>query len=143
MDDGETFDAEDAEKWINLNSFMARLMERNLVHWTNFAIWNFRAALEEPPQPQVVMDCHVSVLGEWISHAGEGLYAKLSDEVSEDAARVTEPGILYSGKAGLSHERWKFWKERLTEIGEVVSEDVKPVAVAAVEKMTEIEAPKQ
>jgi hypothetical protein len=32
MDDGVTFDAEDAEKWINLNSFMARLMERDLVH---------------------------------------------------------------------------------------------------------------
>jgi hypothetical protein len=63
--------------------------------------------------------------------------------VSEDAARVTEPDTLYSGKAGLSHERWKFWKERLTEVREVVSEDVKPVAVAAVEKMTEIEAPKQ
>lgn len=62
MDDGETFDAEDAENWINLNSFMAWLMERNLVHWTNFAIWNFRAALEEPPQPQAVMDCHASVL---------------------------------------------------------------------------------
>lgn len=92
---------------------MARLMERNRVHWTNFAIWNFQAALEEPPQPQAVMDCHVSVLGECILNAGEGLYVKLGDEVSEDAARVTEPGSLYPGKARLSHERWRFWKERL------------------------------
>lgn len=86
------------------------------------------------------MNCDVAVAAEWILQGGEALHRGISEEVTEDEARSTKPGILYPGKAGLCRERWEFWKARFLEVSKQVDENIGKRAVCAAEKMKEIEA---
>lgn len=141
--DDETAVEEAAQKWINLNSFAARLLNSGLGKWTNFGIWELREGLEEPSQAKPVVNCRVAVAAEWILRAGEGLFAQLSEkDLSDDDARITQGGTLYDGKAGLCRARWEFWKMRFAEVSKQVDKDVAERAISAAEKMAEIEQEK-
>lgn len=120
---------------------MARIVGKELLSWDTLIIWMLRDALEDDlPQEQIVRDCYISVVNEWITHAGATIYGQLSDqELSEQQKRVTKGGKLYHGKVGLCAERWKFWKERASEVSKFVSEDLQAVALAVAERMGEIE----
>lgn len=120
---------------------MARIVGKDLLSWDTLIIWMLRDALEDDiPQEQIVRDCYVSVVNEWITHAGQTIYRQLSEkELSEQQKRVTKGGKLYHGKAGLCTERWEFWKQRLAEISKLVSRELQPVAWAAADRMGQIE----
>ena len=130
-----------AQKWINLNSFAARILGHGLEHWDSYAIWELRAALEEPTKAKSIMNCEVAAAAEWILHAEERLTGMFHEDVGPVVARETEPGALYQGKAGLCRARWAFWKMRFAEIGnsKQVDEDVGEVALRAAQKMRTVE----
>ena len=120
---------------------MARIVGKELLIWDTLIIWMLRNALEdELPQEQIVRDCYISVVNEWITHAGRTIFRQLSDkEMSEQQKRVTKGGKLYHGNLGLCAERWRFWKQRLSEINKDVSKELQPVALAVADRMDEIE----
>lgn len=120
---------------------MARIVGQELLSWDTLIIWMLRDALEDDlPQEQIVRDCYISVVSEWITHAGQTIYRQLSDkELSDQQKRVTKGGKLYHGKAGLCAERWEFWKQRVKEISSLVSTELQPVALDAAQRMGEIE----
>lgn len=120
---------------------MARIVGKELLSWDTLIIWMLRDALEDDlPQEQIVRDCYISVVSEWITHAGQTIYRQLSDkELSEQQKRVTRGGKLYHGKLGLCAERWGFWKQRVGEISKDVSKELQPVALAVADRMDDIE----
>lgn len=88
---------------------------------------------------QQIMDCRVTAAAQWIFQAGDELFRSISEDISEDDARVTKPGALYQGRAGLCSERWQFWKRRFSEISGQLSEETQKVATSAAEMMAKIE----
>lgn len=137
--DGNSPDGEKAQKWLNLNSFAARVLNKRLVKWTNFAIWGLRGALEEPSQSKPIMNHNLMTASEWILQGGEELFRQLSEDLAAEEDRSTQPGSLFTAKAGLRRERWNFWKKRFSEVSEQVDENVRERVRRAVEKMGKLE----
>ena len=138
--DGEAPNEESARKWISLNSFAARVLNKDLADWTDFAVWQLRSSLEEPVRAGAVADCDVAAAAEWILRGGEGLFARLEEgDLADDEARRTKPGSLYRGKAGLCRARWEFWKGRFGDVGDEVDEETGRRALLAAQRMKEIE----
>ena len=137
---GKAPDEDSARKWINLNSFAARLLGKDLPQWTNYAIWQLRSALEEPDQDKGALDCEVMAAAEWILQGGEELYKRFREDLDEAETRMTKPGSLYQGKAGLCRQRWDFWKQRFTDVSQQVSEGVGKQALLAADRMQTIES---
>ncbi len=80
--------------------------------WDIFAIWELREGLGEPTVAISIMNCNVIVATEWILQAGEHLFKRQYEVVTEDEVQVAKQGTLYQGKIGLPRERWDFWRER-------------------------------
>ncbi|KAJ5797738.1 uncharacterized protein N7503_007034 [Penicillium pulvis] len=131
----EVPEVQSAEKWANLNSFAARLFGESLAQWKNFAVWSLNAALEEEIQDQKILICNITVAREWITQAGERIFREANEHPSDKECRVMSAGSLYNGKAGLSFERWEFWKKRFREIGRLTSGDISKVCIAMADKM--------
>ena len=127
------------EKWVNLNSFAARLLGMNLPQWDNYAIWQLRSTLEEPSQRKEILNCEVSAAAQWMLQGGADLFKRLDGDLSDEETRMTKPGSLYDGRAGLCRERWDFWKKRFADVGEQVDSDPGQEANAAAQRMSEIE----
>ncbi|KAJ5998734.1 hypothetical protein N7451_006544 [Penicillium sp. IBT 35674x] len=132
---GEVPEVDSAEKWANLNSFAARLFGESLAQWKNFAVWSLNAALEEEIQDQKTLECNLVVAQEWITQAGERILREASEQPSDKECRVMSAGSLFKGKAGLSLERWEFWKVRFREIGRLTSGDISKICIAMANKM--------
>ena len=136
---GKIPDNDSVQKWINLTSFAARLLDKGFAQWTNFAIWALRAALEQPTSAGPIMNCDVTTATEWIFQGGEALFKLLKEDgLTEDEARSTRNGILYDGMPGLCRERWDFWKLRFSEVSEELDGDIRERAICAAETMEEI-----
>ncbi|KAJ5116128.1 hypothetical protein N7456_000476 [Penicillium angulare] len=137
---GDDYDEEIAESNLNLNSFMARLLEKNMVVGLEYPIWVFREALEEPYQRRLAMDSLVDMMNEWISHAGEVIYESInSPDLLKHVAKVTPPGSLYQGPPAISYDRWENWKEQLRSTVGSISTEKEPVLERILQRMTEIE----
>ena len=63
------------------------------------------------------------------------LFERIKGDWSEDFVRITRPGTLYKGKAGLRRERWEFWEMRFMEVSTQVDEDVGKRALRAAREM--------
>lgn len=119
--DGSETDATTVQEWISLNSFAARLYGTGTQDWVNFAIWELRSGLEEPPENRPnARDTRIATAHEWIVHAGKELFRKSQEVAKLDTMEKTalKPGSLFkSDKSGLSTERWIFWRERIGALG--------------------------
>ena len=70
MFDGSDRDNEAIREWISLNSFAARMFGTKLQSWDNFAIWELRSGLEEPPlSTPSAKETSLATACEWITHA--------------------------------------------------------------------------
>ncbi|KAF5857335.1 hypothetical protein ETB97_005950 [Aspergillus alliaceus] len=134
--EGRTPTIEEAQSWINLNSFAARLLKLNMTLWTVFAVWELREALEEPCEGSR-LDCNVRVAAQWITHGASSLYRKADKRIQDD--RVIANGSLYKGDNTLCFERWKFWKDRFGIIGGSAEGITKQMALEAKAKMESAE----
>lgn len=145
-------DAEDSyepfTRWINLNSFGARLFALGLLKCCPFGYWTMRISFEDdrPGTPSAdLLECRVEAAAQWIEHAakpffrsiarGSGTYSPI-----DMIMRRTGSWIFY-GHQARSRERWDFWKGQFQEIGsgDKVSDEVKQTALASVRKMEEVE----
>jgi hypothetical protein len=142
--DGSEQDAATIQEWISLNSFAARIYGASLQSWVNLGIWELRSGLEEPPEDRPnAKDTRIATAYEWIVHAGKELYANGQQVQKLDAMeqRALKPGsLLKMEAAGLSKERWRFWRERMGVLGAGAgSGAAKEKAQKAVDMMKEIE----
>ncbi|KAE8168208.1 hypothetical protein BDV40DRAFT_251517 [Aspergillus tamarii] len=127
---------EKIKEWINLNSFVARLVSLSLAPWIALAVWALRDALEEESVGRKA-DCDIAVAREWFKHGGPVLRQEtMATENKEE--RIMAGGSLYQGPAKLCPERWKFWKERLSQISDQGG-DVGQVASTAKTTMDQLE----
>lgn len=133
---GKIPDDQSVQKWINLTTFAARLLDKGFAQWTNFAVWALRAALEQPTSAGPIMNCDVTTATEWIFQSGEALFKRLNENtLTEAEARSMRNGILYHGKSGLCGERWDFWKLRFSEVSEELNGNIRERAISAAEMM--------
>ncbi|KAK6812549.1 hypothetical protein RU639_011692 [Aspergillus parasiticus] len=127
---------EQIKEWINLNSFVARLLSISLAPWTVLGVWALRDALEEESSGRKVK-CDIAVAKEWLQHGGPVLRQQtMAAENKEE--RIMAGGSLYQGPAKLCPERWNFWKERLSQIGDQGG-DVGKVASTTKKAMDQLE----
>ena len=86
-------------------------------------------------------DNRVAVASEWVIQSGPDLLRRclLSSVLDEAETRSYSAGALYAGHPGLCLERWGFWKRRLGEIRDKVSESAMRSVDEAVESMTAAE----
>ena len=140
-----TCQPDDITAWISLNSFAARLHGQSVHSCTNFAIWEFRTALEdEHPSStftQNKQDCMLATTSQWILHAGSVLYeeARNPSELSETQKRMYKTGKLCDAGPGMNLERWVFWRKRLEELGPKAGREVQEDVEEAVRKIKELE----
>jgi hypothetical protein len=127
---------EESSKWLGLNSFTARLHNESLVDATNLAMYELRTALEEEHPAREVANCKISVASEWIIKSGMKLYSEAP--LHKDERWMNPTGPLYDGEAGISRERWQFWKLRFSEVQNKVDKDVAEMAVCAMEKAEKV-----
>ncbi|KAI1081678.1 hypothetical protein F5B20DRAFT_534938 [Whalleya microplaca] len=159
--------ADKKQRFLNLQTYTARIAGLGLAPLESYAIWALTAALEgemtpirgAPDEvnsdPAAVEDVafKISVATTWILHAGGILYGR------DEEVRGTEGGPLwkldkkeaaklrrkYKGTQGLSPERWQLWKERFGVFrdSEKVDEGTRSLAAVAVDAMESIEKEKR
>ncbi|KAI0888247.1 uncharacterized protein GGS22DRAFT_198053 [Annulohypoxylon maeteangense] len=108
----------DMTEWENLNSFVARLTNKNFCPWLQLPIKELRNALECPQSRGAVMECRVLVATDWIIRCGDVLLHKLTGENADrHLALSLVTGPLCRNVPLLGVERWAFWSKRFQEIG--------------------------
>ncbi|RJE23919.1 hypothetical protein PHISCL_03735 [Aspergillus sclerotialis] len=130
---------ENAQKWINMNAFAARLLNIRRVSWTRFAVWAMRSALEEEStSPQLDWDIEAAVV--WLTYCGDVLFSQLMHRTKLRISPAGQhTGSLYDGEPTLDLQRWRFWKGRFAEIGERDDAEVGTIVRGAKGRMEEIE----
>ncbi|KAI0399278.1 hypothetical protein F4802DRAFT_54219 [Xylaria palmicola] len=101
-------------RWINLNSFVARLVSAypapDWWHMIKYAFWQLRVALEEPPGRGVAEEYRLLVACEWILHCDAFLYQVMSAETNAGGSEFEfRTGSLCAAPSA-STQRWNFWK---------------------------------
>jgi hypothetical protein len=124
--------------------FLAMLLNSNIISdldkFMNFPIWTLRGALEEDLyESKPFAKARIAAAAQWMKYASEVLLRESRSGQQEAYRGVTAPGELFSGLAGLSKERLKFWKRRFGEIaGRAQDERIRVVAGEA-EGMVKVE----
>ncbi|KAF4635581.1 hypothetical protein G7Y89_g2512 [Cudoniella acicularis] len=120
------------DKWLNINSFIAKLFGNHTGPLIMFAICELRNGLEGGKDKfftasKSVADNRVRVTCEWIVQGGWRLFREslLNSCDTEDTTHSNAfgGGSLFSGLCGHNIERWGFWKRRLTELCKEVDLD--------------------
>ena len=142
---------EGRQPWRNVNAYAARLTRDGSVNLKGYGIRALAGAFEgemvrahdhaHPSRvrsdftPGPELDCLVAVAADWISLCGPSLLDNDEDVAGGDG------GPAWDGKAGLSLERWQFWKQRFGEIGEhdKIDKQTRQIAKVAKDRMEEIE----
>lgn len=111
--------------------------------FTNFAIWGLRESLEEKSPSAESLNTHLAVAHEWITHAGKRIWeeGKAEKELDDHTQRMLQPGALYKeGKSGFHVERWQFWSQKLTELGQQTDDaELKKRNDKVIEQMKQLE----
>ncbi|KAL7624170.1 hypothetical protein AAE478_005727 [Parahypoxylon ruwenzoriense] len=81
--------SEEFSKWMNSNSFVARLTSTSFPPWLNLPIRQLRMALEEPPVKGAAMGCRVWPATAWIIHCEDPIFKDINskEELDENTAR--------------------------------------------------------
>jgi hypothetical protein len=120
-------DASSVTSWLSLNTFAARVLGAELQLWDNLAVWELRAALEEDESlSDSARKAQLATACEWIIHAGKYLFEKghKGEKLDESDRRSLQTGkLLADAEPGFSDARWKFWHERLVELGKGIDND--------------------
>lgn len=107
-------------------------------------------ALEKPPEVyRSSLICAVAAAAEWIILSGCFIFERLTElgtdgksgdrrGEGDESSRVSI-GPLFRGMAGLTMERWHFWKQRFGEVRKLLDAQVKKKAIKAQMSMKKIE----
>jgi len=114
-------DPENPAEHVNFQAFVAHLHEHRLLGSSpTWAIWALREAHETTCEEtgrdgRIVRDTLVLSAAQWILWYGQSLFKQvlLSGDTGDDEEdlQISRPGPLYSGRAGLSLDRWHFWRD--------------------------------
>lgn len=151
------------QRFLNLQSYAARITGLRLAPCESYAIWALTDALEGVmtpirgapdevnPDPAAVEDLpfKVVVAAEWIVHAGHVLYGRDEEIYATQGGPLwrldkTEARRLrrkYKSTQGLCPARWELWKERFGVIRDSnkVGDSTQTVAGGAVDAMERVE----
>lgn len=147
------------QRFLNLQSYAARMTGLGLAPCEAYAIWALTDALEGVvtpvrgapdevnPDPAAVEDLpfKVAAAAEWIIHAGHVLYGRDEEVYATQGGPLwkldkTEARRLrrrYKGTQGLCLARWELWRERFGVIRDSIKVDdsTRMVAAGAVDAM--------
>lgn len=150
-------------RFLNLQSYAARIAGLGLVPLEAYAIWALTDALEGVmtpirgapdevnPDPAAVEDLpfKVAAAAEWIVHAGHVLYGRDEEVYATaggplwrlDKAEARRLRRRYRGTQGLCPARWTLWKQRFgaNRDSEEVDEGTRRVAGRAYDAMESVE----
>ena len=111
-----------------------------MADWFRLTTRCFRHAVEEELlQVNEFSECRIRGAAQWIEHSGEILFRSL-DNLPEFEDLI--PGTLYTGKGGLSRERWDFWEARFRAFAEneILTQETALICDEAAQKMAAIAA---
>ncbi|CAJ2511852.1 Uu.00g074770.m01.CDS01 [Anthostomella pinea] len=139
--DAET-QAEMDRAWVSFHAFEARVINAGLSQSETFAIWMLRAGLEEDQANSKTFDRDLMTAAVYIEYAGPTLLDRLAKSpeprLGEQDQRMLKGGSLFSGKSGLTRERWMFWIDRFRELAEKTTDgEVKQLALHAADLIEE------
>lgn len=123
------YNDESVSEWVNLNTFVARLMGKGIVVDPIWAIPEIQRALEQEfPDTGLARQYTLRIASQYILLGGAQLLnAALKNDIFDEVdLRITHTGPLYAalgGKPGLGMNRWRFWLKRLEDLGWEGGED--------------------
>ena len=93
----------------------------------------------EPSEHRDYFECQLRAAAQWIEHARDILFRSLDNSSNFSILRS---GPLYTGKKGLSRERWDFWEARLRALAEggTLTEETASICRKAAQQMAEMAA---
>lgn len=111
-----------ATPFLNATSFAAKLLSQvpEMKDISFHAEVCLNEALEGPyetPSPQARASMYIAPAATWILLAGEKIYELCKENYKRIDGGVNRDGFLWTG-TGFSLPRWKFWKQRLSEISQ-------------------------
>lgn len=156
-------DADKNERFLNLQTYAARIFGAGLAPLEVYAIWALTDALEGRmtpirgapdeinPDPTAVEDLpfKTAAAAAWVVYAGRVLHGR-DEEIHGslggplwklDKKEAAKQRRTYKGTQGLCPERWQLWKERFAVIrdSEKVDEVTRKRAAGAVDAMEQVE----
>jgi hypothetical protein len=146
-------DPEQAEKYININSFEARLWNRLGRDFgyevtsdpTEKLSQSVEASLPDNHGAQTV-DAKISTGCMWMLHAGGAIWTLSRQEDNDEVGNQFRGCLWKDGKNGYSMARWEFWLERFNAIsrgdGPEVTAETRGYASAAARVMKELQEAK-
>ncbi|KAI5864382.1 hypothetical protein GGS23DRAFT_596014 [Durotheca rogersii] len=133
--------------WVRFHAFSARLVGAGVARLENQAIWMLRDALEEEGDAAAPATATATTLNRdlaaaavYIEYAGpilvEALAAGPPPPLTDERRRVLRGGSLLRGVAGLTRDRWDFWRRRFREQApKATSEEARAMALRAARLM--------
>lgn len=105
-------------KWVNFNSFLARLTSAGLEIGICFPIWQFRDTLEDERTIGPGWTYDIVAATEWITRCAGILFDSMNweGELEENQSRAYSTGDLNKSQSPFSRARWDFWKQRVTDL---------------------------
>lgn len=134
------------DRWINMNAFMARLLQlsekpTDALDLSLFGIWTLRDGLEDPLPDEVPRRASILAAVVWLLYAAPALFHKSKEGQSYDGNAARE-GKSLQGKCwkGISKDRWDLWLDRLVTQEERCEDDeIRKFLKVAIEKMKQAE----
>ncbi|KZF26977.1 hypothetical protein L228DRAFT_265324 [Xylona heveae TC161] len=142
LDDDTDFQ-DQVSKCINMQAFIARLVECHFIDNPLWGIWTLRQALESEWIGDEADSCFFSGAAMWILLAGQTLFVQTVQapkEIEPDFKNSYNGGPLYTGPA-LGLERWRFWQKAFDAVSdrEGITDECKKLAGKAAELMATLE----
>ena len=109
---------DDPRRWVNYNAFATHLSER---HWKStdpiWAIQAMREAHEDALDgPQSVRDALVMAAAQGVFWYGQSLFKQVLHSAGPEDTGDWSCGSLYKGEAGLTLQRWYFWRDGFKDV---------------------------
>ena len=121
--------------FIDLTTFQARLVGQGILHDEFWPIMTLHIALESGYETQPhLLDTLVPAATQYIKWAAPVAFANYKDRIAH--------GELFNKASEVSAiDRWQFWKERLTAIGnqEDLKQETRDAAKSAISRMNDTE----
>ncbi|KAJ5090626.1 hypothetical protein N7532_009310 [Penicillium argentinense] len=128
---------DDAQKWRNVTSFLARCWGAEFFNASRQAVLLLCAALEEPVEDTSALQQILPVACEWIEHS-QAAFTRIIESGADEEGHHKRTGTLYEGPNKLCQERWQFWKGRFGELAGQAEGEAKDLALSCVLKMSSI-----
>lgn len=104
------------DRWVNLNTFAARVYNQNIVELYDLGVYSVRGAFERDNYPSPEADkCYVDAAAQWMIYSAPKLFLLTQ---TSNRGRATFPsrgyvvleGPAFHGTTVITLARWIYWK---------------------------------